>query len=273
MSGGEFRLVACDMDGTLLDSQKRQPPGLPALLAALRERGIAFVVASGRQYAILRRDFAGMDEGMYYLCENGSMIMRDDQLVMVDALPAAAAAEVIRLARTIPGAHPLVCAVEGAWYEGPEEGQEGYFAAVRRYNLLHHHCEDLLEVLPQLRICKISVFDDLGAEHNAYPQLLPLDGEQQTVCLSGQIWVDIMRAGVNKGSAVQFLQGRLGLAPEECLAFGDYLNDVEMMDACGQSYAMKNAHPLLKERCRYVTEGTNDEDGVCATLRQRLGLA
>ena len=57
------------------------------------------------------------------------------------------------------------------------------------------------------------------------------------------------------------------------MAFGDFLNDCEMMEACGQSYGMKNGHPELLARCRFVTGKTNDEDGVCDTLRQVFGLA
>ena len=52
-----IKLIACDMDGTLLDSQKRLPPELPEVIAQLREKGVIFCVASGRQYASLRRDF------------------------------------------------------------------------------------------------------------------------------------------------------------------------------------------------------------------------
>lgn len=272
MSGGEVRLIACDMDGTLLDSRKRLPPDLPAVLQALRERGIAFVVASGRQYATLQRDFAGVDAGMYYLCENGAMVARDGEPLLVEALPAEAAAEVIGKARQIPGAHPLVCGAEGAWYEGsPEDGSE-YAWNVRQYYARHQHCDDLLAVLPKLQICKIAVFDDGEAEQNCYPRLLPLADGERAVCLSGHRWVDVMRAGVNKGTALRFLQRTLGVEPEACMAFGDYLNDLEMMEACGESYAMRNAHPLLKARCRYVTAGTNDEGGVRETLRRRLGV-
>ena len=56
-----IKLIDCDVDGTLLDSQKRLPPELPEVIAQLREKGVIFCVASGRQYASLRRDFDHAD--------------------------------------------------------------------------------------------------------------------------------------------------------------------------------------------------------------------
>jgi Cof subfamily protein (haloacid dehalogenase superfamily) len=272
MSGEEIRLIACDMDGTLLDSRKRMPPDMPAVLQALRERDIVFVVASGRQYASLQRDFVGLDKGMYYLCENGALVARDGKPLLVEPLSAESAAELVRCARQIPGAHPLVCADDCAWYEGEEGGESEYARNVLQYYARHQHCDDLLQVLPKVRICKVAVFDDGEAEQNIYPRLRRLASAERSVCLSGHRWVDIMRAGVNQGTAVQFLQRTLGIGPAQCMAFGDYLNDLEMLQACGESYAMKNAYPLLKESCRYVTEYSNDEGGVRETLRQRLGI-
>ena len=67
------------------------------------------------------------------------------------------------------------------------------------------------------------------------------------------------------------LQKQLGISPDECMAFGDYLNDLELMQAVTHSYAMANAHPDLKAVCRY-TAPSNDEDGVVRTIRQVLGL-
>ena len=81
-----------------------------------------------------------------------------------------------------------------------------------------------------------------------------------------------MKPGVNKGCAMRGIQQKLGISPEECMAFGDYLNDCEMMQVCKQSYGMKNGHPDLLAGCRFVTEKTNDEDGVCDTLRRVFQL-
>lgn len=72
------------------------------------------------------------------------------------------------------------------------------------------------------------------------------------VVLSSDIWVDIIPLGINKGVAIQKLQKKLNIKPEECVAFGDYLNDYEMMQSVYYSYAMENAIPELKKVARYI---------------------
>ena len=73
-----IKLIACDMDGTLLDSAKRLPAELPEVIAKLKEKGVLFCVASGRQYASLRRDFDAYADDMLFICENGALVMLDN---------------------------------------------------------------------------------------------------------------------------------------------------------------------------------------------------
>ena len=77
-----IKLIACDMDGTLLDSAKRLPAELPEVIAKLKEKGVLFCVASGRQYASLRRDFDAYADDMLFICENGALVMQRDQRVL-----------------------------------------------------------------------------------------------------------------------------------------------------------------------------------------------
>ena len=89
------------------------------------------------------------------------------------------------------------------------------------------------------------------------------------VVLSSDIWVDIIPLGINKGVAIQKLQKKLNIKPEECVAFGDYLNDYEMMQSVYYSYAMENAIPELKKVARYIAT-PNYKNGVVKTIRQLL---
>ena len=68
-----IKLIACDMDGTLLDSQKRLPPDISSVIRALKEQGVLFAVASGRQYAALRRDLKEIADDILFICENGAL--------------------------------------------------------------------------------------------------------------------------------------------------------------------------------------------------------
>ena len=93
--------------------------------------------------------------------------------------------------------------------------------------------------------------------------------DELQVVLSSDIWVDIIPLGINKGVAIQKLQKKLNIKPEECVAFGDYLNDYEMMQSVYYSYAMENAIPELKKVARYIAP-PNYKNGVVKTIRQLL---
>ena len=89
-----IKLIACDMDGTLLTSDKRLPPDLFDVLARLRRQGVAFAVASGRQYGSLRRDFEALVPHMIFICENGALIMDKDRQLFLDPIDPARSAYV-----------------------------------------------------------------------------------------------------------------------------------------------------------------------------------
>jgi hypothetical protein len=83
--------------------------------------------------------------------------------------------------------------------------------------------------------------------------------------------VDVLSPTANKGRAVRRLQEELGVTPDQTMVFGDFLNDLEMMDAATWSFAVANAHPLLKARARFVAPA-NNANGVVRTVRAVLGL-
>ena len=80
-----------------------------------------------------------------------------------------------------------------------------------------------------------------------------------------------MKPGVHKGMAMRGLQRMLGVEPEECMAFGDYLNDCELLEAVGESYAMENAHPQLKAMAKHIAP-SNDDNGVIRVIKERFSL-
>jgi len=101
-----IKLIAADLDGTLLDSQKRLSPNLPALLRELRARGIRFAPASGRQYYNVLALFG--DEDMTYIAENGAMIFENGRCLFVDELPRRLVREATALVRALPNAYAIL---------------------------------------------------------------------------------------------------------------------------------------------------------------------
>ena len=118
-------------------------------------------------------------------------------------------------------------------------------------------------------ILKIAVFDVEDGEKNTAPALERHRLTHQVV-VSGHHWVDVMNQGVSKGKALRAIQNLLDVTPEQTAVFGDYLNDLDMMDAADFSFAMANAHPDVAAAARYRAP-SNVDNGVIQVLERLLG--
>ncbi|SDB96563.1 hypothetical protein GA0111570_11230 [Raineyella antarctica] len=263
----DVRLVVADMDGTLLDGAGRIPDGLWPLLDRMRQRGIAFAPASGRQYATLRRMFDRASDGMVFIAENGSLVVRDGVEVSSTPVERSFADEAIRLARGVADSGrdvgTVLCGKRSAYVE---RSDAAFLAEAERYYAELAVVDDLME--PDDEVLKIAVFDFEEASDVA-AAMAPLRATHQVV-VSGHHWVDLMASGVDKGHAVRQLQQAMGIGPANTMVFGDYLNDLQMLDAADHSYAMANAHPEVLARARYVAP-SNQDLGVLTVLSALLG--
>lgn len=264
----DIDVIVSDFDGTLLDDDKRLPAQFPALLDELERRGIRFIAASGRQYYNIREQLPdGMADRVDYIAENGALTVLDGQICSVDTMPAADIRDIVRTVRSTPGCYPILCGADGAYFENDfEEMRFHCHMYYARLTLV----DDVLDYIDRDRICKIAVFNSHNAEHTSYPALLPFADRMQ-VALSGDCWVDVMNAPVNKGAALRSLLARMDIAPERCMAFGDYLNDIQLLQAAGHPYAMENAHPQLL-RLFPRTAGHNNRGGVLHTICRALDI-
>ncbi|WP_367319449.1 Cof-type HAD-IIB family hydrolase [Streptomyces sp. HUAS ZL42] len=265
----DIRLIVTDIDGTLLDDDKRAPAGLRDVLKQLRERGVLFSPASGRQYATLAREFADVAEGMVFIAENGAYVVRDGVELSSDPLDPGAAADVVRTVRRLVAdgvdVGAVVCGKRSAYVEWTDEA---FLAEVRKYYVEHRIVEDVTAV--EDGITKVALFDFGAAERSTAPALEAFTATHQVV-VSGEHWVDVMNRTANKGAALRRLQAELGITPAQTMVFGDYLNDLEMMDAAEWSFAMANAHPEVVRRARHLAP-SNNEDGVLRTIARVLDL-
>lgn len=265
-----LRLVVADMDGTLLDADGRIPDSFWPLLHRLRERGIAFAPASGRQYAKLAHMFEGEQEHMPFIAENGTFVVRDGVELTSTTLDRSFVVEAVGILRDLAAGGvdlgAVVCGKRSAYVE---RSDAPFLAEVRGYYATLAVVEDVLA--PDDDILKIAVYDFGDAEVTTLPALAPFSATQQVV-LSSHHWIDVMDRDVSKGAALRRLYGVLGLSPDQTAVFGDYLNDLELLDAATLSFAMANAHPDALARARYVAP-PNTEAGLVTAVTQLLDAA
>ncbi|AEG45657.1 HAD family hydrolase [Isoptericola variabilis] len=264
----DVRLVVTDMDGTLLTPDGDVPDGLWPLLERLRERGVAFAPASGRQHATLARTFdrPGVLEDLVIIAENGAFVTRGGEEVSSDALDHDAVSDVVTAVRGLARSRDVGAVVAGRRCAYVERSDAAFLDHVSAYYARLEVVDDVLATRDQ--VLKVAVYDAADAEAGTLPTLERFRQTHQVV-VSSRHWVDVMNRGVDKGVAVRTLQEALGVTPAQTVAFGDYLNDVPMLDAATWSFAMAGAHPEVLERARF-TAPSNADAGVLTVLEHLL---
>lgn len=274
--GSAIRLVVCDMDGTLLGADGRISLRTWEMIRAMRSAGIVFVPASGRQYATLADLFADIHDGLTVIAENGTVVMRDGVEIAIEPLPGRVADSVVDVVRDLGSGSPeggersdcgaVVCTPQMAYTEREDED---FLREARRYYHALTTVADLHDIPGEPVKVAIFTFDE--AEDSVAPALRAAGIDSRAdVVVSGHHWVDVMPPNVNKGVALERLQAALGVRRDETMVFGDYLNDLEMMDYAEASVAMANGHTDVIQRSRYVAP-RHDLDGVAQVLEHVLG--
>ncbi|MFJ4039367.1 Cof-type HAD-IIB family hydrolase [Microbacterium sp. NPDC090007] len=261
----DIRLVAVDMDGTLLDGDGNIPASLWDVLPRLAERDVAFVPASGRQMATLRQAFGDAAGAMTFIAENGAYVVHEGAEIASAVIDRDVAERAIRHLRALVASGydlgVVLCGKRSAYIERTDAD---FTAHAATYYAALETVDDLLAVDDD--VLKIAIYDYALAEDSVGRALDDIAATHRVV-VSARHWVDIMNPGVDKGTALRSLQRALQVAPAQTAAFGDYLNDLEMMDAAHWSYAMHNAHPEVIARARHRAPSNLDE-GVPRTLAQ-----
>ena len=264
-----IKLIITDMDGTLLNNNHEIDEEFWPLLERLKEKNILFAVASGRPYYNLAKKFENVKENMLFIAENGSLVISKENELFSSIISISDIKKIKDICKKISRIVPIYCAKDFAYIEKQYfvENKELINDEVAKYYNNMKIVEDIEEV--DEKFIKVAICDSLGSETNSYPILKEYESIFQIV-LSGKIWADISKLGTNKGVAIKEIQDKLNISYDETMAFGDYLNDLEMMKHCKYSYAMKNAHKDLIEVANFTTKEDNDNLGVINTIKEMI---
>ncbi|MDT0686602.1 HAD family hydrolase [Autumnicola psychrophila] len=260
-----IKLIVTDMDGTLLNDQHELHPDFWKMEQALTEKGIIFSVASGRQFYNLESKFERIKDRMLFFAENGTHVVRNGEEIYVNQLNREAAKNFIEIGRKIEGAQLVLCGKTSAYVECDDEE---FINEIQQYYKRLKLVENLDDV--EDTILKVTICDFKGVEEHTFPHFKKFQGDYK-VAVAARIFLDITSATANKGNAIKRVQKELNISPEETLVFGDYLNDLEMMENAKYSYAMKNAHSDIISASKFITSFDNNDNGVLKTIEE-LGL-
>ena len=265
-----IRLVASDLDGTLLLNGAKQPSARAfELIEALVERGVIFLPASGRQFASLKKLFAPIADSLSFLCENGALVMYQDIPVVRRGFSRALALQIARAAVAYPDTHVIASGE-----------RHGYVPAGDDAFIDHLRNDMGNDVIPVVSMADIDepilkvAFKTLHTmQHLARTYFEDEFGQWTSVMTSGTEWTDIVPKGIDKGAALQDFGRLMGIAPQQMAAFGDNENDYGMLTLVGHPYLMKNCNPTMRGVVPGATVTTSVEDELEKLLEHPESLA
>lgn len=255
MSLSNVKLVVTDMDGTLLDSNHRVSNEFFELFKKMTEHNILFVAASGRPlYGILNK-LEAIKNDMIIVAENGALVVKQDEVLLSTPITNTSLQQIDALLIDIKEGNTVFCSKNRAYtYSKSPKLLDLLSEFYTNYEIVNN-----INEIPE-PVYKIAVHHEVNSEKHLYPHLKHLESNYK-VKVSANHWVDISENEANKGHAIKLIQKMHNISPEETLVFGDYNNDIEMLKAAYFSYAMENAHPLVKETANFSTK-SNDNNGV-----------
>lgn len=246
-----IKLVASDLDGTLLlNGTQELPEEMFFLIRRLREMGILFVAASGRQYSNMKRLFAPVVSDMAFICENGAMAVKDEEILYQDGFSRALAYNILHAIQEKEGAE-FSCSTKDFYYIWPKTS---HFLDLMT-KVIKTDCKVIGSFGEITEPCmKLAVYEQAGMGDESVRYWKERFSDRCTVVTSGNDWVDFIPFGVNKAKGIRKYQETLNILPEECLVFGDEFNDVEMLKAVPWSFAMAHSKDGVKAVANYQTK-------------------
>ena len=270
----DIRVIALDLDGTLLDSDKNLSDANRAALVAAAARGVEIVPTTGRFFGGMPESVRSLPFVRYAITINGAQVY-DSALsatIIREEIPLATALEIMRY---LDGFDVIYDCYQDDWGRMTASMQDRaadyapdahYLKMIRElrkpYPDLKRYLEaqgrDVQKVMLFARDPKVR--DEIGAGlRERFRNIVTATSTFNNL--------EVNNANAHKGLALRRFAEHLGLGIENCMAFGDGMNDFTMVRDAGIGVAMANASPELRAVARHVTL-SNDEDGVAAALRE-----
>lgn len=258
-----YKLVAIDMDGTLLNDDKEIPIENKKIIDELADRGVNFVLASGRPYQSLAPYTEKLEVYLPLISANGSLVKSSltEKTYHQSDLPLEEAQEIIDYG--LENDYGVSVYYDGRVLTNSEELAQG-----------HWELEKIRpKVVEDLKLSESPIKIIYYGAETEIDQAFSFVGEKYKnklyVTRSDEQYLEVMNIAVSKGQALQQMMDKMNIDPEEVIAIGNNFNDVAMFEVAGLAVAMANAPQEVKEEADMVTD-SNDEHGVATALERIL---
>lgn len=264
-----YRLIACDLDETLFQSDRTISQENLEAIRALDKAGVKFVPATGRGYNSVRdtlRELGLADkEQEYVISYNGGAITENkgERLLHFQGISFDLAQELYRRGL---GYHVCIHVYTKEMVYAYRLWQEEIDYLANRMEIREIFDENLDFLKGQDIVKLLYVNTDYSYLKQIENDLKDITGDID-VSYSSNRYIEFNSRGVNKGSGLLSLAAMLGIRPEETIAIGDNFNDLSMIRAAGLGVGVRNTVEDMKPFCDYITKASNDESAVAEVIR------
>lgn len=251
-----IKLIATDVDGTLVkESTSTIYPELLRAIRAWTDAGNYFCVASGRQYYSVKHMFDEVSDRIIYIVENGAHVRFQGEDLLIKTMRRDYVCRLMEELRNYYGScEVVVSSKDGNILETGNQEFLDFF--VNGYNNKYRIVEDVLA--EGTDIIKIAIYQKNSIRKLGESTFIPEWQDKLKVCMAGEEWVDFMDASVDKGNALKFIQEYLGISRAQTMAFGDNDNDIGLLQAAEESYAVENARDSVKAQAKHICPSYED---------------
>lgn len=259
------KLIATDMDGTLIKDNGEINKKVFDLIGKLNQKNIKFAAASGRFYSQLKLNFKEVNTDMIFITHNGAFIKYNNngEVLYSNSISKENISLVMNLKPNL-GEELILAGENEAYIVNPTEHMMETFKDVDVPVIVLKSFTEINKP-----IYKITYHMAGGVNQNMIDYLNENLNDELEFVVSGGNWVDIMNKGISKGSAIKKLQEKFNIEAKSTMVFGDYYNDLSMFKVAHYSYAMGNAPEDVKKDANFVAE-TNNENGVYNVISKHV---
>lgn len=263
-----IKLIITDLDGTFLNSQGDFDRVLFAEINALmQQKGVHFAACTGKQCDRVKELFGEFSKDMWIVGDSATRIWRNGQYIYQSLLKNEIGRRLMNTLEAVNSQHVIIaCSQEGAFIR--KDLSQRLKNKIRNSYSRIFEVDDLTKLTSDF--VKITVYDEQGTCPQTRTHLNDFEDEAYIV-VSEAAWIDIAAQGVHKGSTIKKLQTLLNVGIHETMAFGDGLNDIELLAMAEYSFAMRNGFEQTKAAANFIT-GYNDDNAVQKTIKRMLSL-
>lgn len=263
-----IKAVISDLDGTLLNASHVLSERTKKVIQKIEAKNILFVIATGRHFMDVLQLKDKMGANPYIVTANGALVLdRNNEIIYQSVIPKDIVKALLEI--EVPDVVYKNIYQDDLWlmnrksdvFDDYYVDENGFNYTLCDFETRYDHETNKVFFTSKVPEALIPIYHQINEQYSDFVD---------TTFSLPQV-LEVMAKGTNKGRALDFLLGRLGIESDHCIAFGDGLNDKEMLDYVGQGYIMANGDPNLKSALPHLEIiGSNKDDAVAQHVESLL---